>query len=414
MVDLSMVSTRKLVVMGFLVLVLVAGMLVVEKKQDVRKGAEVGPTVSFLPVNLNMSLGETVVTSFFLDTKGMKLAGMEVQVSYSKNELRVVEVTKGTSSGFLGDFLNSSNNLVTSHVDEGNGIIDLGVFSSEEDLTNLPEGILSLFKITFEAKALGTAKVKLNVSYDNLMVKQVGTDVSTTEIGEWQEATYVIAGSGPTGTISLTPTATVSPAPTVPVLEEAVLNFKMAFTGLKSKDAVCGQNWPVGVVVLGLEQGGTAVYTNVALTATNEKTTKGEVIFEASFPLNRGYSNLGNAIFIKGPQHLQMKYGEDGQTDFYSKEGGEILLGMDKNEIVYDFSGYSVLAGDISGATAGAPDGRVDGRDFSYIKSKISVVRQDPIKTEMVRADFDGDCMVGNVDLAIMMLSLTEKLGELY
>ncbi len=101
-----------------------------------------------------------------------------------------------------------------------------------------------------------------------------------------------------------------------------------------------------------------------------------------------GYANSGNAVFIKGPQHLQMKYGKDEQTGFYEKEGGEISLGVDESEKVYDFSEYSILAGDISGEKEGVADGRVDGRDFSYMKSKINVVREDPIQTRMTKADF--------------------------
>jgi len=75
---------------------------------------------------------------------------------------------------------------------------------------------------------------------------------------------------------------------------------------------------------------------------------------------------------------------------------------------------YKILAGDVSGATVGVPDGSVDGRDFSYIKSKISVARVTPEATDIVKADFDGDCLVGNVDLSIMMATLAEKLGQLY
>ena len=405
MVDLSMVSTRKLMVMGLLVVVLVMATLLVRERQDVRRGAEVGPTVSFVPASSELSVGETIVTSFFLDTKGAKLAGMDVQLTYSRNKLRVVRVEEVSVV-----FRENNNTVFKTNVDESGGVIDLTVFSSE-NLNNLPSGVSNLFKIVFEAKAVGTARVGLNTNYDNLLVKQVETDVSMVGIEAGGQATYVISEVGPVNSPTLTPTERVTPVPTV-ISEDTRLNFKIAFSGFKDKEAVCGQNWPVNVLVMG--QGETAVYLDVALVATDEKTEKDEVIFGASFLIDRGYSNLSNAIFIKGPQHLQVKYGEDGQTGFYNREGGGVLLGMDKNEKVYDFSGYSILAGDITGMEEGVADGRVDGRDFSYVKSKISVVRKDPIFIEMVKGDFDGDCMVGNVDLSILMNSLVEKLDELY
>ena len=431
-------KNSSVLLIGLLLLVaLVSSLVLMMKNQDSRKGAAFAGADMFIlgyEETLEVAVGSDFEIRWYVDSSvGVTTAVGAAKVSAARAvicygpEVRLFDESNvndvSASVEILSPTAFDSQMSVIREYD-GKRCLNTTVTTNKSE-SALLSGMIPMAKIKFRAVAAGTGTFEILkdksaitgvnvVSEDKVVaIGQVnGRDYKVSEVTPNPTATGAAPNPTATGAApSPTATGTRSPVPTEPEAETAVLNFKVAFTGLRTKAAACGRNWPVDVIVLG--GGETAVYANVALTATDEKTAGGEVVFRGSLPLT-GFDQRENlAVFIKGPQHLQMKYGKDKQVDFYAKAGGEIKVSA-KDSPIYDWTGYRILAGDVSGATAGVPDGRVDGRDFSYIKSKISVVRTAPAVVNVAKADFDGDCMVGNVDLAIMMLSLTEKLSQLY
>ena len=209
----------------------------------------------------------------------------------------------------------------------------------------------------------------------------------------------------PAVTITATPTAvatTTSLAPTPTADPNGILKFKTSFVGVFA-GAKCTDNWLAQVTVLwGSAQ--TKTFSNVLLTDTGK--TTGLVEFSGQVPMSGIGSTSNLAVFIKGPKHLQTKYGIDGQSDYYSKPGGEISW---INGKTYDFSEYLNLTGDVTGPN-GVPDGRVDGLDFAYVKS--AVAKRTAGDNQIT--DLNGNCQLESQDLSLLMMTMSDKMGQLY
>ncbi|MBP9817823.1 hypothetical protein KBC75_03675 [Candidatus Shapirobacteria bacterium] len=209
---------------------------------------------------------------------------------------------------------------------------------------------------------------------------------------------------------NVVPTATRVPTPTVPGQATPTMaiagsfgtvKFRISFNGVLS-GAMCARNWPVEVTVL--DEGQTKLYKNIVLTEVGNGT--GRAIYQGQVAVVGVVNPTSLALFIKGPKQIQTKYGVDNQVDFYNLPGGKISILSDK---VYDFSGYPLNAGDVVGSDVNQ-DGTVDGRDFSYIKTEVAK------RTEgnNMLADMNGNCKLESQDLALMMLTLKDRQGQLY
>jgi len=190
-----------------------------------------------------------------------------------------------------------------------------------------------------------------------------------------------------------------------------VLNYKVSFGDVKSGDTNCAVNWPLQVIVL--SSGVTKVFNNVIPELTTEKS--GDLaVYKGSLNL-AGFNKFSKvAVFIKGPKHLQMKYAEQNQDKSYDQAGGELVLTDKKStSIVYDFSKYPMLAGDVVGSSADdRPNGEINGVDFSFVKG----LPKNILKTEgtIVEGDLDGNCIINSNDINVLKRSLETKQGQLY
>lgn len=166
------------------------------------------------------------------------------------------------------------------------------------------------------------------------------------------------------------------------------LSFKTAYRGFVA-GAKCGLNEKLKVVV---------------------RSSNGEMTSFENVAVNNGLSeiviNAGKdmALFVKGSQHLQMKYSVDGQDSRYTQAGGKIETIDNK---VYDFTKYPMLPGDVDG------DGWINGRDFSIVKTK-AMKYEEVAEGGFLNGDFDGSCQVNTRDLTLLVNSLDEKQDELY
>lgn len=213
-----------------------------------------------------------------------------------------------------------------------------------------------------------------------------------------QSLTYVIGGfSTPTSVLptpTRIPTLTPTKTPTVTPIRREV-SFRITYGGLLA-GAKCGMNWMVKV---GLLQGDSPIdFVDVIP----------EKLSEGNYRVTVGYADLKKtsqvAVFVKGPKHLQTKYGVDGQLDYYSKAGGELTLVSGK---IFDFTNYPLLAGDIN------QDGAINGYDFSEVKAK-ALIHEGVSEGSNLPSDLDGNCQVNANDVSILKLSLADKQSQLY
>lgn len=185
--------------------------------------------------------------------------------------------------------------------------------------------------------------------------------------------------------------------------------IKMAFAGVKKDNGQCATNWSVTTKVL--NSSGVNVLDNTfnaVPTQTTSVNSSKEIIYDYNVTVSNvpttGASNL--ALFLTGPKHISIKYGENNQKAWYSTLAGSLGLTRETTNS-YDFSEYPLLAGDVNG------DGKIDGRDYSYIKGKAGVLTSGSAGTS-VDGDINGDCQVNSGDIALIKKSLKEVNGQTY
>jgi hypothetical protein len=215
-----------------------------------------------------------------------------------------------------------------------------------------------------------------------------------------------------TPTIPAEPTSTGSPQVTVTQAPAGTmyLNYKLSYGGVNVNSAQCVIDWPLQFIVLG---GGTSkVYENVI---PPTKTIVGErIVFSGTLALVDFNKSTGVSVFIKGPKHLQMKYGINNQISTYNKAGGELTLTSSvATSPIYDFSDFPLMPGDVVGTNGEAQDGWINGVDFSYIKSK-SLVHETIDNGGFLKGELDGNCQVNSNDVNLLKISLQDKQGQLY
>lgn len=197
----------------------------------------------------------------------------------------------------------------------------------------------------------------------------------------------------------------------VPVGESPILNYKVAFGGVNPTAAQCMVDWPLQFIVLAA--GESKVYSNVI--APTKTVVGNKLQFSGSLILTGFTKTSGIAVFIKGPKHLQVKYGINNQTGPYNQAGGEITLTtVYATSPIYDFVGYPITPGDVVGNGPDEPqNGWINGADFAYVKSK-SLIHETIATGGYLKGDLDGNCQVNSNDVNLLKISLQEKQGQLY
>ena len=196
---------------------------------------------------------------------------------------------------------------------------------------------------------------------------------------------------------------------------DSTVNIKLALAGVKLNNGQCATNWPVALKIV--DSAGNNVMDKVfsgVPTQTTSVNSKGEIIYDFNIIVSgvpeAGVNKL--AFFLTGSKHIPLKYGKNNQTGWYSTLAGDISLTKGTTNS-FDFSKYPLLAGDVTGDTAGTPDGKIDGRDFSYIKEKANALASGSAGTS-VAGDIDGNCQVNSGDVRLVKESLIEINGQTY
>jgi len=190
----------------------------------------------------------------------------------------------------------------------------------------------------------------------------------------------------------------------------ATVNIKLAFGGVKNNNGKCAKdNWLVKIKLVNSVEN--TVIDRVLTgypTQTTSANSRGEMVYDFSVTV-AGIPDAGiskSALFLTGPKHISVKYGENNQTRWYPELVGNLALNKGTNN--YDLSNYPLLAGDIN------DDGKIDGRDYSYLKEKANNLIAAAAEGTIVDGDINGDCQANAGDVRLMMESLKEINGQTY
>lgn len=209
----------------------------------------------------------------------------------------------------------------------------------------------------------------------------------------------------PSGTGTPGPTGTVTPS-------DASISFKVAFAGI-APQAKCISEYfiPETRVKLEVNNVPTNVFDNTIQSSfekvSGEVDTKGNQVFKVTKTLDNKFGSVNNFNYVKvkGPWHLKRRMCQDNQNGKLPETtvcNIDLKIGGSK---VYDFSEYTLLAGDIFDP----PDGIINVLDLGYIKTRLSPGANPVCKIE---GDLNLDGVVNTIDLNLVKDSLTQRDDE--
>ena len=400
----------------FLIAVVIAAVSLIRTPQNIQKGAFFSnATVSILPNDGTFKVGEVVPASIFVNSPNAKVDQVDATVCFDKTKLSIVnistDVVAETASGFQ---------FVDPIMTQDGGCVR-SAFLSNGNPEILKSGSVKIGTIKFKAMTTGTVAVTLTqnslvVAGDNptsptdksIRVDSVA-NASFNIVSADSTITTVppVTGTRPTAGV-VQPTATPTPIPATGDAPTVV--FKVVLAGVReftSSNQTCANDLKVAVTAIN-SAGVEKYYANVPLTKVGSK-TRGEAVYamwEGRVQLNGFSATNGMALLIKGPKHVQMKYGINNQTEYYNEANGQLNLTSGVNQL--DFSGYPLLSGDVVGSTDSEnnPDGIVNGRDYSYVLNKFGTTDR--------QGDLDYDCAMSTQDLQLVKLTLNERQSQKY
>jgi hypothetical protein len=326
------------------------------------------------PSTRTVSVGEVFTAKVMVNSGDSKISGVLLRLNTDESKLKIKSVVVNT--GVFGMVPLES---------VANGVASMAGVNTKTS-ADLASGTIEFATVTFEGVANGTVDVNLNSGWE--VVGPTTTSDPNFSVN-WQKGTYTVADAV-TG-------------------QDLVLNYKFAFSNVNPTSAQCVVDWPLKITILGSNQN--KVYEGVV---PQSKTVEGnKLVFGGSLGLV-GFTETSNiAVFASGPKQLQMKYGIGDQSAYYGKVGGELTL-TKTTSLVYDFSNYPMLAGDVvSNSLTETQDGFINGVDFAFVKAK-SLTHETVDAGGYLKGDLDGNCQVNSNDVNILKMSLQEKQDELY
>lgn len=387
-----------------LLIALAGGLLLLNRNQDLRKGASFATTV------LNVVPGEKQTKKIgdilsyqvqYATTGSAKADGVQTIVCYGpqieiaetkdENGTVILDIMGNTAAGFGKIPITSAKKI-----DETKSCVTV-VVTSQEAASKLLSAS-NAFKINFKAIKVGSGTITLDkansvVTGDN-PASATDKEIAVSAV---QNGSYEIVGE-----------TVISPPPAAGV--DPVLNYMVAYRGIRPNDHKCMVNWPMELVVL--SRGVTQVYENIIPSEIIDG-EKG-VSLKGSVAL-KGFTYTDQiAVFFKGPKHLQMKYAVQNQSSNYDRAGGQLVLTKDPaTSIWYDFTAHPMLPGDVVGEKSQDQDGDINGLDFIYVKNEVLKLTTIEAGSNL-KADLDGNCQANSNDVNLLTLSLKDKQGQLY
>lgn len=412
------------IIFGILMIAaLIGGVMLAGQNQNTQRGAYfAGTKMLITPDEITGKVGSNLVAQLFLDTEsGAKLSAVDTVVCYDKG--LELDADKPEDQVILNtDALKDLVDVTLESVGDKPCVRIVALAGATMKPANLKSGMVRVANIRFKAteEAEGNISILANKTKVGGYNPEAGATDNSLKVGTVTGATYAVTAGSTSQCNSdsdcaddeYCDSATKTCKPDGASAEDTFLKFKMAFYGVRG-DALCADasKLPLNITVRSPD-GVAKTYTGIISTKTN---TSGDLgIYEVKMKLHgfKGRNNL--AVFIKGPKSLQVKYGANNQSSYYSVAGGELsgLTNDESSTPMFDFTKYPLLSGDVTGPNK-SQDGVVDGLDFSYIKTE-SIKRTGVADHGYMLADMNGNCKMESQDVANMMLSLSVKQGQLY
>ncbi len=419
-------SVASLIIPLLLVAALIAGLTLVKTNQETRRGAYFASTKMLLqPESSTKRVGEEIPFALYVETPA-KVDFVKAKICYTN----LISLDGSDLDSKIVVNREAFDVAVLTKVGESTipeqKCLTMSI-KSEKAAENLKSGLVQVALIKFKALAKGNGNLVIDKASSQVGGHNAGKTDKSIKIEEVAGASFTIT-EGVTGECGWCGLDCIRKAAGMNCIDvappvgqrcvevdgncvaqpistggDSVLNYKILFGGLQS-DAKCVANWPVSITVLA---------NGVSKTYSHTPVRDGDS-FSGSLVLTGFTAREGVAVFIKGSKHLQMKYGKDNQVGAYAKAGGEIsLTDSVSTSPWYVFSGYPLVAGDVTGVNSDAQDGWINGVDFSYVKQR-SLTHEMVAEGAYLQADLDGNCQVNSNDVNVLKISLNEKQGELY
>jgi len=201
---------------------------------------------------------------------------------------------------------------------------------------------------------------------------------------------------------------------TVPVKviagDTRTLSFKVAFAGIKpSYVNSSGESYScigsLGNSVVEVLNRPTNVYgefSDVSVSVVgNEVDSKGNQVFQVSnLEIDSSFASVNNFNYVKvkGPFHLKRRMCQDGQTGKLDETTTCDINLMKTDGYVYDFSEYTLLAGDVDSS------GVINSIDYSLVKNAVNADAEPSCGREY---DLNMDGVVNALDLNLVKDALS-------
>ncbi|MGI5840632.1 MAG: hypothetical protein ACOX6N_00180 [Patescibacteria group bacterium] len=419
-----------IITMVALATVLVLILAALSQRQDVRRSAYFASgSLHLYSSDSEVDVGDRIeaVLKAVPENTSTLIQNVQAMICYNPSVIDIREDEDGWLTLVSGNFL-ATPIVFFENLTANRECLNLTAVSNRQG-AELSGGVVDVARINFYAIGAGSGNIEI-VAADSLISGHNPNNANKgIEVSSVENLSYLVTGgqevekfarsncNTSTGKYSCSVSAT-GEYDTLADCENSdgceiagnspVLNFKLSFDGV-TDSAECAYDWPLALTILG--NGETAVYRDVM----GVKVAKGDrrfSVYEYSVAL-AGFDQTENlAVLVKGPKHLQVKYAKDGQNSFYGTPGGELSLTRDQTSSrVYDFSGYPLLAGDVTGPD-GIPDGTINGHDFLYVRDVAAARKKNLPNLDMV--DLDGDCQHISLDVTWLMRALDERQSQLY
>ena len=421
------------IVLGILLLVALFGSLfLVQQKQDTRKGAT--SSNNYLRLYLDsvsatktISLNNTFTVPISSDVTSDGVDAMEATFCYDPVQVRLNNTSNVAAN--ITSLSSGTEIILAREVPLLNG--KKCVFVT---LTNKSAKIgIQAALINFKAIGSGSGAIEIDrqrsmlvVGPNTAMINSVGNlnytisgattctdgakqcyntaNYQTCTNGNWGTATNCGAGEHCSGGTCVSTSGS------------AELIIRVAFAGVKLNDSKCAVDWPIKMKVA--LSSSFSVSDVVVPKKTSDVNSKGYVIYQIDKYINDvspGGDN-GVSIFLTGPKHISIKYGQNEQSSWFNEYTGKLrvqAVGAGSFNL-YDFSEFPLIAGDLTGDIVGTPDGKIDGRDFSYLKEKANDLLPAATAGANVVGDIDGNCQANAGDIRLFKELLKEVNGQTY
>ena len=421
-------------------------------------------TLSFLPNNLSLKLGEvsapiSLLLQFQDGSRDEKIDYLKLVLNFSKDNLELADYIDTSTSGLsrqirvdgpvaangsgqiiielganspgAGPATNTSPITVAKLKFRGKSIVNNSqiIIGSVQIVNNASAAITTINRNAFSFSVVASCTRDTDCGNNASCQSQNNNNTCVCNSGyyncdgNWQNGcesnracTNPINTPTPTPTRTPTPTSyqgqpTNTPNPTQPPGGSVSLNLKLKFQGVMREPSNANQRtMKVRIKVAGGNLS-SPVSVDADFTLTNNRNSDTDaLIWEGSVNLpNQVIAGQNYYLLIKGPKHIQKKICDKDPSETtggsYRCQGGRtITFSSGQNNL--DFSKIYLLAGDLP--VNGAQDGVVDSLDTSYIRNNLG--NTDP--TIVSIADLNLDGRVDTQDWSMVLYALSVKTDE--